>query len=102
MSNPQATIRIAVDPANPGQFFACCGLLELADRVWAGAEGWFTNGWFNIAGGGARVDVLDSAKTPRLQNASEDDKEEDEDEDTFVPLVLVAPVQLRLDWWQDK
>jgi CRISPR-associated protein Csb3 len=30
-----------VDPANPGQFFACCGLLELADRLWDGAEGWF-------------------------------------------------------------
>jgi CRISPR-associated protein Csb3 len=32
---------INVDPANPGQFFACCGLLELADRLWPGAEGWF-------------------------------------------------------------
>jgi CRISPR-associated protein Csb3 len=34
-------IRIRVDPTNPGQFFACCGLLELADRLWDGAEGWF-------------------------------------------------------------
>ena len=30
------SIRIAVDPTNPGQFFACCGLLELADRLWSG------------------------------------------------------------------
>src|SRR5271163_2625185 len=35
------SIQIAVDPTNPGQFFACCGLLELADRLWPGAEGWF-------------------------------------------------------------
>ena len=35
------SIRINVDPANPGQFFACCGLLELADRLWDGAEGSF-------------------------------------------------------------
>ncbi len=35
-------IRVAVDPTNPGQFFACCGLLELADRLWPGAEGWFS------------------------------------------------------------
>lgn len=35
------SIRIDVNPANPGQFFACCGLLELADRLWQGAEGWF-------------------------------------------------------------
>lgn len=32
---------VSVDPTNPGQFFACCGLLELADRLWPGAEGWF-------------------------------------------------------------
>lgn len=35
------SIRINVDPSNPGQFFACCGLLELADRLWRGTEGWF-------------------------------------------------------------
>lgn len=38
------SISIDVDPANPGQFFACCGLLELADRLWCGAEGWFERG----------------------------------------------------------
>ena len=37
-------IRVAVDPTNPGQFFACCGLLELADRLWPGAEGCFAEG----------------------------------------------------------
>jgi CRISPR-associated protein Csb3 len=37
----EAAIRVRVDPTNPGQFFACCGLLELADRLWDGAEGWF-------------------------------------------------------------
>jgi CRISPR-associated protein Csb3 len=34
-------LRISLDPTNPGQFLACCGLLELADRAWKGAEGWF-------------------------------------------------------------
>ena len=38
---PQPSITINVDVTNPGQFFACCGLLELADRLWPGAEGWF-------------------------------------------------------------
>lgn len=42
MSTPSITV--AVDPTNPGQFFACCGLLELADRLWPGAEGWFGEG----------------------------------------------------------
>jgi len=41
MNNPEPNIRIKVDVTNPGQFFACCGLLELADRLRPGAEGWF-------------------------------------------------------------
>ena len=36
-------IRVRVDPTNPGQFFACCGLLELADRLWGGVEGWYAH-----------------------------------------------------------
>jgi CRISPR-associated protein Csx14 len=48
MSDPEPTIRVTVDPTNPGQFFACCGLLELADRLWPGAEGWFSDGEFRI------------------------------------------------------
>lgn len=54
---------ILLDPTNPGQFFACCGLLEVADRIWNGAEGWFseTGGRFylNPAKGQYREDVLD-------------------------------------------
>jgi CRISPR-associated endonuclease/helicase Cas3 len=41
-ATPEPTIRVAVDLTNPGQFFACCGLLELADRLWPGAAGWFS------------------------------------------------------------
>ena len=36
-----ATIRLRVDPTNPGQFLACCGLLELAGRLWPGVEASF-------------------------------------------------------------
>lgn len=43
MTEPEPSITVAVDPTNPGQFFACCGLLELADRLWPGAEGWFAD-----------------------------------------------------------
>ncbi|HTW34718.1 MAG TPA: type I-U CRISPR-associated protein Cas8c [Rhizomicrobium sp.] len=34
-------IVLEVDLRNPGQFFACCGALELAGRLWPGSEGWF-------------------------------------------------------------
>lgn len=52
------SIRIVVDATNPGQFFACCGLLELADRLWPGAEGWFSNGEFRVACDGALNTLL--------------------------------------------
>lgn len=42
-TTPEPAICVRVDPTNPGQFFACCGLLELADRLWEGAEGWFSS-----------------------------------------------------------
>jgi len=58
MTTPEPTIRVKVDPYNPGQFFACCGLLELADRLWPGAEGWFADGQFRFACGGTLATIL--------------------------------------------
>jgi CRISPR-associated protein Csb3 len=60
-------IRVAVDPTNPGQFFACCGLLELADRLWPDAEGWFADGWFSIQSG--HEDATLANLSARLQEA---------------------------------
>src|SRR6476646_1225323 len=42
------SIHVVMDLTNPGQFFACCGLLELADRLWPGAEGWFEKREFKL------------------------------------------------------
>jgi CRISPR-associated protein Csb3 len=41
MTYPEPSFSVNVDVSNPGQFFACCGLLELANRLWPGTEGWF-------------------------------------------------------------
>ncbi|MDY3557239.1 hypothetical protein R5W24_006427 [Gemmata sp. JC717] len=68
---------VIVDPTNPGQFFACCGLLELADRFWPGAEGWFAEGKFHVACDGKMRDVLSilvmdlPTAVARLQNGLE-------------------------------
>jgi len=56
MTEPNITL--PVDLTNPGQFFACCGLLELADRLWPGAEGWFDDDVFHITCGHALVELL--------------------------------------------
>lgn len=49
MNYPEPNIRVKVDVTNPGQFFACCGLLELADRLWPGVEGWFDKNQFLVS-----------------------------------------------------
>lgn len=35
-------IRLRVDPTNPGQFFACCGLLEISNQLWGESVGFFS------------------------------------------------------------
>jgi CRISPR-associated protein Csb3 len=63
-------IRIPVDLTNPGQFFACCGLLELADRLWLGAEGWFESDQFciNVAGVGSLQSLLSLLQESAVSN----------------------------------
>lgn len=122
MSEP---IRVAVDPANPGQFFACCGLLELADRLWPGAEGWFAGRHFCIACGGSLDGLLrqlsaatvnsslTDAQLKRLGTLQSMDKRkrtpeiaaEMEDLRTrwrLERLHLSKPFDLWLDWWRDN
>lgn len=110
----ETAIRICVDPTNPGQYFACCGLLELADRLWGGAEGWFEGDWFNIRSGegSSLPELLRRFKTSPLidqadgviaENADDDDAADDDSK--VQPLELVLPGSshpLRLDWWADK
>ena len=43
MSN---SIKINLDLTNPGQFFACCGLHELADRIWPETKAMFDKNAF--------------------------------------------------------
>jgi hypothetical protein len=99
MNYPKPSISIPVDLTNPGQFFACCGLLELADRLWPGAEGWFDDTRFSItstdsacgiapllrAFAAAEVDLIDAADTAASP----------------LRLRLSNAKPMRLDWWQD-
>lgn len=50
MTHLEPSISVNVDVTNPGQFFACCGLLELASRFWPSAEveAWFENSAFHV------------------------------------------------------
>ena len=46
-----------LDPYNPGQYFACCGLFELSELAAPGGEAWFADEGrkFVISTDGARA-----------------------------------------------
>jgi CRISPR-associated protein Csb3 len=124
-------IRVAVDPANPGQFFACCGLLELADRLWPqtdkrpAAEGWFEGREFFITSGGDLSELLQrlsaatvsssltDAQLKRLDTLQSMDKRKRTSEIAaemddlrtrwrLERLHLSEPFDLWMDWWHDN
>jgi len=95
MTKTISEIVVQVDPANPGQFFACCGLLELADRLWPGAEGWFDNQEFRIRTGGSLGELIDQFLSAHLGQI-------DMSNDTSSPISIGAPFRpFTLDWWLD-
>jgi len=116
---------VNVDPTNPGQFFACCGLLELADRLWPGAEGHFAQGRFHVACGGGLVDLLDrfsravivsslsasqlkrlatflSVSKAKLSDADVEEKAQLKEMWRFERLHVSAPFDVWIDWWRDE
>ena len=94
-------VSVIVDLANPGQFFACCGLLELADRSWKGAEGWFSNDRFFLHAS-TRSDISPSLSELLEELAAADLEQLNETDAAASPMHLGSPFDLRLDWWQDR
>ncbi len=110
---------------NPGQFFACCGFLELADRLWPGVEGWFATDSFHLACGHLYSDLLSavaslevnnamsSVERARLKELAATRKERklttgEEVEETKLdgmrrkaPIILSGSLSLRIDWFCD-
>jgi CRISPR-associated protein Csx14 len=92
MNNP---IRVNVDVTNPGQFFACCGLLELADRLSPGAEGWFEDKTFCIKAESDLAGLVRETARAELHQI-------DPGDDTSSALEMKLPgLRLRLDWWRN-
>lgn len=125
MTRPEANITVNVDVTNPGQFFACCGLLELADRLWPGAEGWFENDRFLVACDGEmntllrklsdcelnssvgdeglkRLGTLMSAKKSKLTSDELSEKAYLRSQWQAESLILGDPFDLVLNWWRDE
>lgn len=98
MNTPQSSFSVNVDVTNPGQFFACCGLLELAHRLWPGAEGWFGEGSFSLATLG-KQNILPMDLLDLLIRCDVDLASERASDPKTAPLELGPPISMRLDWW---
>lgn len=89
-------ITVNVDLTNPGQFFACCGLLELANRLWPGAEGWFSEDGdlFQISSNNNSLDALIEALSfATLNHLFPGDP-------YSSPIEIGDPFDpIRIDWW---
>lgn len=97
MKGNRASFSVNVDVVNPGQFFACCGLLELANRLWPGTEGWFDDKSFLMVNdaGGTLEDVIGAITTVEFRQS-------DSADDYSSSIDIPSPFNLRLDWWKDE
>ena len=126
MSHSGTTISIPVEVTNPGQFFACCGLLELASRMGLAFEGWFEGRSFRLSGAAdlqpilaqvrdlvvgttmtqaqeARLAVLSSMKKGEREavDGAEEEKKALESLRRELPVRLSGSVELLVDWYAD-
>lgn len=93
MSESTHPIRIRVDVTNPGHFFACCGLLELAARISPGAAGCFEANDFVISKAPSLESLITGIVAAKLVKLDSEDT-------TASPILIPAPFGVLLDWWK--
>jgi CRISPR-associated protein Csb3 len=126
MNYPTPTISVSVDLMNPGQFFACCGLLELASQASERAEAWFADGQFLIASNLSLADLIDrlqhsvvnntmaqaeharldeltmlTKKQRELISGADEEKKALESRRRELPIVLTGGISMLVDWFTD-
>jgi CRISPR-associated protein Csx14 len=85
-------IHLDIDLTNPGQFFGCCGLFEVAQRLWPSATGHFEGSQFVVSEGDLSEIVTKTTQAPLVVL--------EPDNQTSSALRLGEPFDLRLDWWK--
>jgi CRISPR-associated protein Csb3 len=109
------SMNVPVDLTNPGQFFACCGLLELASRIDKQCQGFFRESEFVLETNaqdvldvffrcGIDVETSFQSSEANLENGDGDGDVEIEDphRGRIYPMKLGEPFNLLLDWWTQK
>ena len=89
--NQNSTLTINVDLCNPGQFFACCGLLELAHRKWGcKAQGKFDEDIFCLFAPGNFNDLVKNLTISPINTNSPTSP---------ISIHKEKHVFIYLDWW---
>jgi len=86
------TFSLALDPANPGHFFACCGLFELAARLHPEATAHFDGDRFIIRAPTTLAELLKQVSVADIRAVDDSDK-------PLTPI-RIADFGLYLDWWR--
>ena len=111
--NNLESIQIKVDVLNPGQFFACCGLLELASRIDPHATAHFENECFLTNGDvravlecffkcDVKIDTSTTSQNDDIDDPADNENDIDSHRGRIYPMTLGDPFNLRLDWWTDE
>jgi CRISPR-associated endonuclease/helicase Cas3 len=96
---PTPTASLAVNPTNPGHYFACCGLFELSTRpgLFTEAVAWFertnTGFRFHLANTSPLTELLEKITAAEISALDPSDA-------TASPITVGDPFDLRLDWWK--
>jgi CRISPR-associated protein Csx14 len=93
-------MRLTADPRNPAQYFAACGLYELAASRLPDATACWTSGGLNING------MSEDDSQQLIRDFAQAELVPDADwtgEETVRPYVLRAPsaqISIAMDWWE--
>lgn len=94
------TATLAVNPANPGHYFACCGLFELASRLSPSALAWFeqdasTRQWqFHLANTLEIEELMTRLNTTKIKVINNTDNHSAFEIESFGNLCL--------NWWRHE
>lgn len=101
--------RIPIDPFNPGQFYACCGLLEWLRANGTRAESRFATDPMRPKAAEFIIDGWGESGLPGLilllreARCEREDGFGDEDLNAVAPVTLLnGDVAVTLDWWLDE
>ncbi len=105
-TGPVAEVRVRLDPRNPGQFYACCGLLELAAledpdilSAFSPEQGRPRVHWFSLRGDLPENFLTDSLRRLKQLHPDFDTNSEAGVSPAKLPF---GSYTLELDWWLDE